>query len=84
MVFALVDGIGYDGGMETVTEQLRRAVAACGETRYAVSKASGVPSSVLSRFVVSGRGLRSANFNRLCAYFGLVLVRKSDLERKGR
>lgn len=84
MVFALVDGIGYDGGMETVTEQLRRAVEACGQTRYAVSKATGVPSSVLSRFVVSGRGLRSENFNRLCAYLGLVLVRKTSAKRKGR
>ena len=82
MMFALVDGIGYDGGMETVTEQLRKAVEACGQTRYAVSKATGVPSSVLSRFVVSGRGLRSENFNRLCAYLGLVLVAKS--KRKGR
>jgi hypothetical protein len=82
MVFALVDGIGYDGGMETVTEQLRRAVAACGETRYAVSKATGVPSSVLSRFVVSGRGLRSENFDRLCVYLELVLVPKAGAKRR--
>lgn len=82
MMFALVDGIGYDGGMKTVTEQLRKAVEACGQTRYAVSKATGVPSSVLSRFVVSGRGLRSENFDRLCTYLGLVLVAKS--KRKGR
>ncbi len=78
---ALVDGIGYDGGMETVTEQLRRAVESCGQTRYAVSKAAGVPSSVLSRFVVSGRGLRSENFNRLCAYLGLRLVSKANERR---
>jgi hypothetical protein len=70
--------------MATVTDELRRMVEGCGQTRYAISKATGVPASVLSRFVASGRGLRSENIDRLCDYLGLVLVRKSDLKRKGR
>ncbi len=67
-----------------MTDELRRMVEGCGQTRYAISKATGVPASVLSRFVASGRGLRSENIDRLCDYLGLVLVRKSDLKRKGR
>lgn len=63
--------------METVTNQLRRAVEACGQTRYAISKATGIPASVLSRFVAEGRGLRSENIDRLCAYLGLTLTKKS-------
>jgi plasmid maintenance system antidote protein VapI len=63
-------------GMATVTDQLRRAVEECGQTRYAISKATGIPASVLSRFVADGRGLRSENIDRLCAYLGLVLTAK--------
>ncbi|MCC6321727.1 MAG: helix-turn-helix transcriptional regulator [Phycisphaerales bacterium] len=70
--------------MATVTDQLRRAVERSGQTRYAISKATGVPASVLSRFVASGRGLRSENIDRLCAYLGLVLTAKAGKTRKGR
>jgi predicted transcriptional regulator len=70
--------------MPTVTDQLRRAVERCGESRYAIAKATGVSASVLSRFVASGRGLRSENVDRLCAYLGLVLVAKAGKARKGR
>lgn len=69
--------------METVTDQLRRAVEECGQTRYAISKATGIPASVLSRFVADGRGLRSENIDKLCAYLGLVLTVKSGKNRKG-
>lgn len=71
-------------GMATVTDQLRRAVERSGQTRYAISKATGIPASVLSRFVASGRGLRSENIDRLCAYLGLVLTAKAGKARKGR
>lgn len=70
--------------MATVTDQLRRAVEGCGQTRYAISKATGVPASVLSRFVAEGRGLRSENLDRLCAYLGLVLTAKTANTGKAR
>ena len=69
-------------GMATVTDQLRRAVEGCGQTRYAISKATGIPASVLSRFVAGGRGLRSANIDLLCAYLGLELKAKAGKTRK--
>ena len=70
--------------MATVTDQLRRAVEESGQTRYAISKATGIPASVLSRFVAGGRGLRSENIDRLCDYLGLVLTAKAGNARKGR
>lgn len=70
--------------MATVTDQLRRAVEESGQTRYAISKATGIPASVLSRFVAGGRGLRSENIDRLCDYLGLVLTTKAGKARKGR
>ncbi len=71
-------------GKATVTDQLRQAVEGCGQTRYAISKATGIPASVLSRFVADGRGLRSENIDRLCAYLGLVLTTSPGKARKGR
>lgn len=68
----------------TVTDTLRRAVERCGQTRYAISKATGIPASVLSRFVAGGRGLRSGNIDRLCDYLGLVLTKKPAKRGKGR
>jgi hypothetical protein len=70
--------------MQTVTDQLRRAVERCGETRYAISKETGIPASVLSRFVAGGRGLRSDNIDRLCLHLGLILTTKPGKARKGR
>lgn len=64
-----------------MTDTLRTAVERCGQSRYAISKATGVPASVLSRFVADGRGLRSENIDKLCAHLGLAL--KPGKSRKG-
>lgn len=66
----------------TVTEKLRQAVERCGQTRYAISKETGIPASVLSRFVASGAGLRSENIDKLCTYLGLTLTAKTRTTRK--
>jgi hypothetical protein len=63
--------------MATVTDTLRRAVEGCGQTRYAIGKATGIPASTLSRFVASGKGLRSENIDKLCAHLGLILVERA-------
>ncbi|MDZ4686817.1 MAG: helix-turn-helix transcriptional regulator [Planctomycetaceae bacterium] len=69
--------------MATVTDTLRRAVERCGETRYAITKATGIPASVLSRFVAGGRGLRSENIDRLCTYLGLKLTKTGTTRKDG-
>ena len=70
--------------MPTVSEQLRKAIETCGQTRYAISMATGVPNSVLCRFVAGGQGLRSQNLDKLCAHLGLVLVAKPGKATKGK
>lgn len=72
----------YTPGMASVTETLRAELDRCGQTRYAVSKATGIPESVLSRFA-HGQPLRGANLDRLADYLGMVLVPKAS-KRKGR
>ena len=58
--------------MGSVSETLREALEQSGESRYAVSKATGIPQSVLSRFV-HGQPLRGENTDKLAAYLGMEL-----------
>jgi plasmid maintenance system antidote protein VapI len=70
--------------MASVTQSLRQALEGCGESRYAVSKATGIPESTLSRFVAGGKPLRGENIDKLSNYLGLVLVpKRPGKTRKG-
>lgn len=82
MTLAQYEAAVYDGGMAMVTETLRRELERCGQTRYKVSRATGIPESVLSRFV-HGQPLRGNNLDKLAAYLGLALTRKANKARKG-
>jgi predicted transcriptional regulator len=76
--------MGYDPIMASVTETLRAALKGCGQTRYAVSKATGIPESTLSRFVAGGKPLRGENIDVLANYLGLVLTAKATKTRKAK
>jgi transcriptional regulator with XRE-family HTH domain len=41
-----------------LSEQLRQAIQDCGESRYALSKRTGIDQSTLTRFMSGERGLR--------------------------
>ena len=71
--------------MESASETLRKAIEQCGESRYSISKATGISASVLSRFVASGGQLRTENFDKLCEHLGLVLkpAKSKQSARKG-
>lgn len=58
--------------MTSPTDTLRAALERSGTTRYAVAKATGIPESVLCRFVQGGT-LQGPNFDRLCDYLKLEL-----------
>lgn len=72
LILAWFEAIVYALFMGTVSEDLRDALERSGETRYAVSKATGIAQSVLSRFV-HGHPLRGDNTDILAAYLGLEL-----------
>ena len=74
MVYALV--------MASVTATLRTALERCGQSRYAVSKATSIPESTLSRFVVGRKSMRGENINKLADYLGLVLTPKAPTKAK--
>jgi hypothetical protein len=56
------------------SEQLRRAVLDCGESRYRLSLELGVSESLLSRFVNGDIGLSLANIDKICERIGGRLV----------
>jgi plasmid maintenance system antidote protein VapI len=60
-----------------VSEQLRRALMNCGESRYQVSKMTGIQQSVLSRFVNGRHGLTLDTLDRLADYLELELKKKT-------
>lgn len=67
-----------------LTEQLRQAILTSGETRYAISKATGVGQDTLSRFVHSERGLSMEAMDAIGQYLGLELKTKRPArEKKG-
>lgn len=82
-MLAIDEAKEYNGEMSTVSDILRRELAQCGYTRYAVGKATGIPQSVLSRFA-SGKALHGKNMDTLAEHLGLVLTKKTGKARKDR
>lgn len=58
---------------QRVSDQLRSAIEASSETRYAISQATGVDQAVLSKFVHGERGVSLDTFDVLCEHLGLEL-----------
>jgi transcriptional regulator with XRE-family HTH domain len=56
------------------SHEIRNAIENCGETRYSISKATGIAQSTLSRFMDSERGLPMKTLNRLAEYLDLHIV----------
>ena len=63
-----------------LTEQLRQAILNCGQTRYAISKATGIGQDKLCRFMNGERGVSMSVMDKLGEYLGLHIV--AD-EKKG-
>lgn len=61
---------------KTIADQLRRAIANCGETEYAVAKGAGVSQSVVNRFVQGQRSISIDTAAKLCLYLKLDLMRR--------
>jgi plasmid maintenance system antidote protein VapI len=62
----------------TVTEQLKEAIRNSGQSLNQLSKASGVGSDRLSRFMTGKRGLTGEAIDKLCSALGLRLTADPD------
>lgn len=61
-------------GDAPLAHQLRAAIAATGQSLYAVAQGSGVAAPVLQRFVNGERGITLETAGRIAAYLGLALL----------
>jgi hypothetical protein len=57
-----------------LSDQIRNAVATSGQTRYAISKATGISQATLSRFMAGERGLTMKALDVLADHLGLIIV----------
>jgi transcriptional regulator with XRE-family HTH domain len=57
-----------------LSDQLRRAVENCGQTRYAISKATGIAEATLSRFMAGERGLPMKTLDKLADYLNVNIT----------
>ena len=64
--------------------EIRQALANCGQTRYAISKGTGIAESTLSRFMAGERGLPTKTLDKLADYLDLhVTTGKRRRGKKG-
>jgi hypothetical protein len=55
-----------------IVKSIGRAIGKCGQSRYEISKATGIDQAILCRIVNGGScGMRTAD--KLCKYLGLEL-----------
>ncbi len=64
-------------GAETISDQLRRAIADCGVSMTRLSRAADIEDSAVSRFMRGERGLNTRTLDKLCLALGLEL-RKAE------
>jgi transcriptional regulator with XRE-family HTH domain len=58
----------------TLSESLRAALKNSPETRYQISRATGISQAQLSRFLHGKVGLTLANLDLLCNHLGVQIV----------
>ena len=66
-----------------LSDQLRQAVENCGQTRYAIGKATGIAESTLSRFMAGERGLPMKTLDKLADYLDLDIIAGKRRRQKG-
>jgi hypothetical protein len=67
-----------------LSDEIRQAVETCGQTRYAISKATGIDQATLSRFVLGQRGLPMKTLDQLADYLDLHITTRKKRQRKGK
>ena len=57
-----------------LSDQIRRAVDDCGQTRYRISMETGIDQATLSRFMSAERGLPMKTLDKLADYLDLNIT----------
>lgn len=67
--------------MAELLNNMRKAIEASGQSRYRISKETGIAESVLSRFISGETALTVETVERLAEYLGLEIVVRSKRGR---
>jgi hypothetical protein len=67
-----------------LSDQLRQAVLNCGQSQYAICKATGIDKSALFRFVTGERGVSMELMDTLGEYLRLRIVADKGKAKKGK
>ena len=66
-----------------LTDQLRQAILDCGQSQYAICKATGIDKTAMCRFINGERGVSMDVLNMLGEFLGLRLVANKPKAMKG-
>ena len=66
-----------------LSDQIRQAIDNCGQTRYAIAKATGISEPTLSRFMSGQRGLPMKTLDKLADYLNLNITTGKGRQTKG-
>jgi hypothetical protein len=64
-----------------ITKTIRKEFKTCGESRYSISKKTGISQTILCR-IAQGRPCESDTADILLAYFGYELHKKTEGMKK--
>ena len=71
-------------GMAELLNMIRKAIEASGQSRYRISKETGIAESVLSRFMSGETAITVETVERLADYLGLEIVLRPKRGRNTR
>jgi transcriptional regulator with XRE-family HTH domain len=66
-----------------LSDEIRKAVDSCGQTRYVIAKATGIDQSTLSRFMAGERGIPMKTLDTLAYYLDLHIFTGKARRKKG-
>ena len=66
-----------------LSEQIRQAVKASGQSQYAICQATGIDKATMSRFVAGIRGLPMNTLDRLADHLNLNITTDDRPSKKG-
>lgn len=67
--------------MTSMSDQVRRAIEDCGQTRYRLAKQSGVTEGALSRFLAGERDMTLRTLERIAPLIGVKLKVEKRAQR---
>jgi hypothetical protein len=65
-----------------LSDEIRKAVESCGESRYRIWKATGIAEGTLSRFMSGERGLPMKTLDKLAEYLDLHITTGTRRQNK--